>query len=273
MAAKAKEVVVPQTAAVTVSDEEMEFLQQHKGEGISTAAEDNLVPLIQVMQVGSKQVNRTGPAYVEGATAGSFLMRAAPHPIVDGAEGFVFQPCYFYKDFAEWIPRERGGGLVGMHHSLPQGVEEVRDERNPNKVKWRTPTGNDIIERRNHLGFVVHDDGSAYAYAIPFTSTGHAISKNWMTVMQNRSYNGVVPPSYSFLYHLRTRQRSNAQGTWFIIDIEPVQESPLLAPSGMVNKALRDKGMAFHEACKRGDKRAEEMEDADREEAAPTTAF
>lgn len=245
-----------------VSAEELAFLQEHKGEGISTAAEDNLVPLIQVLQSGSKQVIQ-GPGRIEGAIAGSFFMRAAPVPIVDGSAGFIFQPCYFYKDFAEWVPRERGGGLVGMHRELPQGAEEIRDERNPNKVKWRTRAGNEILERRNHMGFVILEDGTSMAYAIPFTSTGHSVSRNWMTTMQNRTINGLTPPSYCYLYRFRTRQRSNAQGTWFLPDIEAVSVHPALGPSGMVNAAMRDRGKAFYEACLRGDKIAEQMQDRD----------
>ena len=254
------------------SEEELAFLEQHKGEGISTAQEDNLVPLVYVLQAASKQCNRQGPAYIEGAMGGSFLMRSAPQPIVDGAAGFIFQPCYFYKDFAEWVPRERGGGLVGMHRDLPRNVEEIKDERNPNKVKWRTAAGNEILERRNHLGFVVRDDGQALAYAIPFTSTGHSVSRNWMTTMQNRTINGITPPSYCFLYRFRTRQRSNAQGTWFLPDIEAVQVHPLLTPSGMVNAQMRERGAAFFEACARGDKVAAEMERDDAEGPSGTDA-
>lgn len=263
--AKTEEQVPATTQAnlpANVSAEELEFLNAHKGEGISTAAEDNLVPLIQVLQSGSKQVIQ-GAARIEGAIAGSFFMRAAPQPIVDGAAGFIFQPCYFYKDFAEWVPRERGGGLVGMHRELPQGVEEVRDERNPNKVKWRTRAGNEILERRNHMGFVIMEDGSSMAYAIPFTSTGHSVSRNWMTTMQNRTINGMTPPSYCFLYRFRTRQRSNAQGTWFLPDIESVQQHPALSPSGMVIASMRERGKAFYEACARGDKLAEQMSEHD----------
>lgn len=257
---------LPQTTQaqmpVTATEEELAFLQAHKGEGISTAADDNLVPLVQWLQSGSKQVIQ-GPGRIEGAIAGSFFMRSAPQPIVDGAVGFIFQPCYFYKDFAEWVPRERGGGLVGMHRELPAGVEEIRDERNPNKVKWRTRASNEILERRNHLGFVILNDGGSLAYAIPFTSTGHSVSKNWMTTMQNRTVQGITPPSYCFLYKFRTRQRSNAQGTWFLPDIEAVTDHPALAPSGMVNAAMRERGKAFYEACLAGDKVAEAMHDRD----------
>jgi len=245
-----------------LSDDERAFLQQHKGEGISTAAEDNFVPLVYVLQTGSRQVIN-GPAHIEGAIAGSFLMRNAPQPIVDGDTGFIFQPCYFYKDFAEWVPRESGGGLVGMHRTLPGNVTEIKDVRNPNKIKWRTPSGNEILERRNHLGFVIHEDGTALAYAIPFTSTGHSVSRNWMTVMQNRTLNGVVPPSYAFLYRFRTRQRSNALGNWYVPDIQPEQHHATLTASGMVNTQLRDRGKAFFESCKAGDRLAADMEDID----------
>src|SRR6187401_1412952 len=248
------------TVPADVDDEYKAMLEATKGQGISKAQEDNLVPLITVFQTGSKAVNRAGGAYVEGAEAGSFWLRGATPPVISGQEGLVFQPCYFYKDFAEWITRDQGGGLVGMHRMLPTDAQEIRDDRNPNKVRWRLPNGHELLERRNHLGFLVREDGTIAPYALPMTSTLHSVSRSWMTTMSNRVVDGINPPSFAFLYRIRTRQRSNAQGTWFTIDITPVMQSALLNNKGMVNKDLLMQGKAMYESCLRGDKLAAEME-------------
>lgn len=244
-----------------MDDDYRALLEATKGQGISKASEDNLVPLITIFQANSKPVNRQGGAYVEGAEPGSFWLRGATPPVINGAEGFAFQPCYFYKDFAEWIPRDQGGGLVGMHRTLPAEAQEIRDERNPNKVRWKLPNGHEILERRNHLGFIVREDGSIAPYALPMTSTLHSVSRSWMTTMSNRVVDGINPSSFAFLYRIRTRQRSNAQGTWFTVDITPITHSALLNAKGMVNKDLFMQGQAMYVSCLHGDKLAAEMED------------
>jgi hypothetical protein len=257
----AKAVQTTQPQVPDIDDDYRRMLEETKGQGISKAQEDNLVPLITIFQSNSKPVNRQGGAYIEGAEPGFFWLRGATPPIINGAEGFVFEPCYFYKDFAEWIPRDQGGGLVGMHRTLPPDAQELRDEHNPNKVRWKLPNGHEVLERRNHLGFIVREDGTVAPYALPMTSTLHSVSRSWMTTMSNRVVDGINPPSFAFLYRVRTRQRSNAKGTWFTVDITPVTQSALLNAKGMVNKELFMQGKALYESCLRGDKLAAEMDD------------
>src|ERR1700744_6508473 len=65
------------------------------GKGVSTASEDNIVPLIYVLQSGSPQVKKNNPDYIEGAGEGDLWLRNAPTPIIDGLKGILVQPCYF----------------------------------------------------------------------------------------------------------------------------------------------------------------------------------
>jgi len=248
-------------ATTDFDDDYRRMLEESAGQGVSRKTEDNLIPLITIFQANSKPVNRQGGAYVEGAEPGGFWLRGATPPVVDGNNGLVFQPCFFYKDFAEWIPRDQGGGLVGMHRALPDNAQEVRDERNPNKVRWRLPNGHELLERRNHVGFIVKEDGHSAPYAFPCTSTLHSVSRAWMTTMGNRIMDGFSPPSWAFLYRLKTRQRSNAQGTWFTVDITPVNQHPVLNAKGMVNKELFMQGKALYESALAGEKLAAEMDD------------
>lgn len=211
--------------AVTVKKENvglpadiMDFVAEDLGKGVSTAQEDNLVPLIYVLQALSPQVNKRNPSYIEGAEPGSILLRNAPRPVVDGEEGVLFQPCYFSKDWVEWVPRDSGGGFVGRHAELPSEAKKTADPKNPNKVKYVLPNGNELIETRYHVGFALVD-GAALPYVIPMTSSGHTISKQWMVLMNGKQHNGKPLPSFAGLYRLRTKERSNTAGTWFTFDV------------------------------------------------------
>ena len=63
------------------------MMEKDAGKGVSTAQEDNLVPLIYVLQTNSPQVNKRDERYIEGAEPGDLWLRNAPQPIVKGAEG------------------------------------------------------------------------------------------------------------------------------------------------------------------------------------------
>lgn len=188
------------------------------GKGISTAQEDNLVPLIYILQALSPQVNKRNPSYIEGAEAGSIWLRNSASPIVDGEQGILFQPCYFTKDWVEWVPRDAGGGYVARHREFPAGAKKSADPKNPNKVKYIMPNGNELIETRYHIGFAITDAGPL-PYVIPMISSGHTVSRQWMFLMNAKHHNGKKLPSWSCLYKLRTKERSNAAGTWFTWDV------------------------------------------------------
>ena len=89
------------------------------GAGLSTAAEDNLVPMMRILQTLSPQAKANNPDYIPGAKPGDIWLRNSDYPPISGAEGILFQPCYFSQDYVEWIPRSAGGGLVARHAALP----------------------------------------------------------------------------------------------------------------------------------------------------------
>lgn len=186
------------------------------GKGVSRASEDNMVPLVYILQSNSPQVNKRGEAYIDGAEAGDIWLRNAPSPIVKGAEGFIFQPCYFVKEILEWIPRDDGGGFVGRHATLPEDAVEEKDEENPNRKIWKMPNGNELIETRSHIGNAIFPDGTYMPFVIPLKSTGHSTSRQWMVMMNAK---GADVPSWAFYYKLKTRHRTNKSGEWFAFDV------------------------------------------------------
>lgn len=202
-----------------------EWMQGDAGAGTSQAADDNIVPLVYILQAQSPQVNKRGMEFIEGAEAGSIWLRNARDPIVAGDEGIVFQPCHFHKDWVEWVPRASGGGFVGRYDNRPADAVEKPDPENPRRVRFVRPSGNECVRVRYHAGFVITPDGKALPYVIPMTGSGHTVSRQWSVMINANTFpNGAVHPAWAHYYRLKTKQRENAAGTWFTWDIQQYQD-------------------------------------------------
>lgn len=227
---------------------------QDAGKGVSTDREDNQVPLIYVLQALSPQCNKRNNAYVEGAEPGSIWLRNSPDPIVPGDGGLLFQPCAFQKDWVEWVPRDNGGGFVGRHDTLPADAKEVADPKNPNKVRYVLPSGNEVIETRYHVGFVIREGHTPMPYVIPLSSSGHTVSRQWMFMMNSKMLGAdKKAPSWACYYRLKTKERSNKRGeTWFTFDVSDAGWVPTLHDY--------ERGAALYEAFASGERTIAEEE-------------
>lgn len=217
------------------------------GAGKSKAQEDNLVPIVVILQDNSPQCKKKDAKYIEGCEGGQIWLKSDPDPFVPGEDGMLVQPCYFDKDFVEWIPRDNGGGFVGRHRTIPADAKKVADQQNPNKVKWVRKNGNEIIETRYHICRIFREDGRKVAYVIPFSSSGHTVSRDWMFKMNNTFLpSGEEAPSFAKLYRLRTKTKTNKQGTWFLFDVED--------EGWIQSEEDFEAGLALHNAFMKGEK-------------------
>lgn len=227
-------------------------IKEDAGKGVSSKQEDNIIPLIGILQAMSPQVNKRDPNYVEGAETGDILLKNAPSPLVKGDKGILVQPVSFHREHVEWIPREKGGGFAGRHPELPKEAKESVDPSNPNKKRYVMPNGNEIIETRYHA-VAVHLGELRLPYVIPMTSSGHTVSRNWMFMMNSKMIDGAVAPSFAGLYTLKTKERKNAAGTWMTWDI---------SDAGWVQEEVDyDRGRALNEAISSGEKEIEIVKD------------
>ena len=203
-----------QAVALPQRDQVPAWVQEQRGQGRGTSrqAEDNLIPMIQVIQPLSPQLNRLNPSrYIEGAEPGSILLRGLEPPV---AKEVLFQHCHFSKSIVEWVPRSQGGGFVARHLTWPADVTQSKSEDGRRTV-MTTRNGNQLVETRYHVGHVVLGD-AMLPFIIPFSSTGHTVSRAWMNLMNSvRLASGAVPDAWTRLYLLSTVQRSNAAGTWY----------------------------------------------------------
>lgn len=192
------------------------------GKGVSTDAADNLVPLVYILQPLSPQV-MDGPAKIPDAHAGDIWLKNATDPIVSGKTGIYFMPVRMYMRWTEWVPREKGGGFVSSYdyngqNKLPAGA--IRDKEERSRPRFYFPdTENELVETRYEAGMVWRD-GVAMPYIIPFKSTGHSVSRNWMTKRTNQKRaDGTIWPAWTHLYRLTTLMTKNNLGSWYIFDV------------------------------------------------------
>lgn len=233
-------------------------IEADAGLGLSTHADDNIVPLLYVLQDNSPQVKERDAEYIKGARPGDIWIKGSDFTIKP-EEGLEVQPCAFRKDFVEWIPRKQGGGYVGRHDTMPTDAREVTDPENPNRKRFVLPNGNEIVETRYH-----YVRARGMSIVIPLSSTGHTVSRDWMAKMNSMKLgNGASAPAFAQTWRLSTKLKTNSAGEWFSITTEPV---------GWV-QSVQDynAGKELYEQVMSGQVTAAAEDDAQRSAASATT--
>ena len=261
--AKAAQEIIKAPEMTPAQIEEMNELYG-TGVGISRRQEDNIIPLIYILQPLSPQAQSHRPDYIQGAVPGMIWLRNASNPLVAGNTGILFQPCFVWKDWGEWIPRERGGGMAGrwankwdtnLGDDVPDCADAQSTVQDGGFPSWTRPNGNDLTLTRSHAGFVLLN-GIPLPYVIPFTSSGLSISKGWMTRMGTKfKRDGTPADIWSVIYRLKTKAMHNAKGDWFAFDVHDTGEAdgyPAIGngiPTGFVHTRQDiERGKELHKA-------------------------
>jgi len=256
--AKDKEKEKPKTELTEVKTqlpaELLGALEEDAGVGLSTKMEDNIVPLVYLLQANSKAALKGHDKYVPGAEGGSIWLRNAEQSesLIDGEEGMIFLPCFFSKCWIEWAPDR--GGFVARHAERPANARLVDKEGDDGKMRkgWEMPSGNTVNESREFSGFV-KKDGAMLPYTIPLSGSGHQVGKNWMTAMNNqKTPSGKTLPIYSYYWRLRSKLRTVGENSWYQFDVS--REAPI------TTMAERDLAKALHDAFVAGTKTSDRLE-------------
>jgi hypothetical protein len=244
--AKAQEVQTVPPQNVALPDDLMEVTSQDAGLGVSFKQEDQLLPLIYILQSNSPVTEKRSEAYIEGAEPGHFWLRNAITPIRDGVLGITAIPCEMVRTWIEWLPNRQG--FVARHDEPPVDMTEklVRDDSGRERIQLvRSGNGNVIQDTRE---FFLMVDG--HPFDLPCTGTKHTFARQWQTMFHQFAHpkTGEVMPACSRKYRLTTVPMSNAIGKWFGLRFQDL---------GWVSKPEYDTAAAFAKAVKRGEKKAE----------------
>lgn len=221
----AKEVQKVETQLPAEQDEYLALMDQYAERGISFRPEDQLLPLIYILQSGSPIVEKRSESYIPGAEPGHFWLRNAIQPIRSGEEGISAIPVDMKETWVEWLPNR--GGFVARHEAPPIDMmtKMIRgDDGRERSALVRRDSGN-IISDTRELYIIVDGD----PYVLPCTSTKHTFARQWQTMWHRFKHpkTGRIMPAFSRKYKLTTIPASNAIGKWFAIKFQDVGETTI----------------------------------------------
>lgn len=206
-------------------------------------SEDFLLPFIRIVQTNSPELNKRHEKYVEGAEAGMFL-NVSTRALYNGEEGFPAHLCYKTRSYAEFIPRDSGGGFVAQHPVDSELVEALRASQGKFGKLVVAETGNELVE--TYYAYVVlpgadGDPEGAELGVFPFASTAITPFKQFLMVLNPLLRKGV--PIFAPRIRITTRFKKNKEGEFFVPNLafdgsEP--EDYLLTPDDPLIKVCAD---------------------------------
>jgi len=205
----------------TLATLDVKVLIEDAGDGLDNLTPDDLlIPSLKLVQKGSPAVDPTDSTYKDSVKVGDIL-NSVTNESYDGDAGITVLPAAYRRIFLEYIPRETGGGLAGIHEDPAILSQTHRDEMGRDILA----SGNYIQTTANH--YVLLLDGGKYdPVMIAMYSSQLKKSRRWNSIMagQRVTSNGksITPASYSHMYHLSTVPEKNSKGSWFGWRIELV---------------------------------------------------
>jgi hypothetical protein len=195
-----------------------DMYEQDSGKGVSFKQEDQLIPLIYILQSNSPVCEKRGDSYIEGAEPGHFWLRNSLDPIADGEHGIDVTPIVMKRTWIEWLPNRQG--FVGRHDAPPSDMVErmVRgDDGKEKQVLVREESGN-IIQDTREFYLLVGRQG----FVLPCSGTKHSFARQWQTMFHQFRHpkTNDVLPAFARKYRLTTVPQSNALGKWFGIKFQ-----------------------------------------------------
>lgn len=201
------------------------MFEEDSGQGFEqTGKEDYAIPFLQVLQKMSPQVDPEEAGFVEGARPGQ-LINTVSEELWDGKVGVQVIPVHYQRSVIEWVPRNKGGGLVA-EHDLDTGLlllDECMQDENGRDI--HPGTGNEFLDTRTHYVLILGEDGNYEPAVISMTRTKNRGSKRWMSLMSGiklrRKDGGLfTPPMYSHVYRCFAEARSNDHGTFYVFSFK-----------------------------------------------------
>lgn len=184
-----------------------------------TSGSDLSIPFLQVLQSNSPQVEDNKP---EGAVAG-MLFNTVTGELVKGSVNFL--PVLKQDAYVEWVPRDQGGGFVGMHTlDAPEVKAAIAANGGDRFKKLVNAKGNDLIETHYMYGLLLDESGTqTQGFAVlAFSSTKIKPFRDWTTAMYMLKGR---PPLFANRASISTVKQKNDKGSFFNFSITPLRDT------------------------------------------------
>lgn len=230
----------------------------HAGKGMENVTQaDIAIPFLGIVQKLSPQLDAQHEKHIKGCVEGD-LFNSVTNELLGGKVHFV--ACCKDSQYVEWVPRDKGGGLVAMHSPASEFVRDVKS-RATDQFKLKTDDGNDLVETHYVYGMLIEGpEGKTVQtpIVIGFSSSKIKVYRSQL-MTPIRTVKG-DPPMYAFRWAITTVPAKNKAGQpYHNFKIEPacnsVAESANLPGTDFEN--LLKEGMALVEAVHGGTAKAD----------------
>lgn len=249
MASK-QQVVKKSNTEVANSDITADLILKSVGRGLENIGNDDItIPRLAIIQSNSPQRKKNDEKSIDGADEGHIFNTVTNELFSDG---ITVIPCGYRKTYVEWIPREKGGGLVAIHDTKPDGT------KTDPKTRKSFLGDNQIVDTAEHF-VLVKKDKTYEPAVLTMTSTNLSVSRKWNTLLKMKRINvkgqTVEPPSFLYEFNLSTVQAENDLGSWYKYKIEEVGQ--------ISSKDVFNQAEAFAESVSEGKVKASEPIDTE----------
>ncbi len=201
--------------------------EEPKPKGFENQGQDDFItPMLNILQTMTPSVEegneKAGDIWNNGAEA--------------SCKEVLFVPATTQQVFIEWIPLDKGGGLVAIHEPTSEVVIESRAKMPINEMVIND--GNDLVQTFQVYGIICNADGDPEGFAmIPMTSTKIKKYKAWMHKMrtfrmEDDDGRPFTPDMFRHLWRLTTVKEKNKVGqsyyNWEMTPAEGTVEKSLL---------------------------------------------
>lgn len=171
---------VAKTKGVEVSTEVVVDMFEDGAEGAVFAADELLIPRLQLAQKMSPELDENDAKYIDGIKAGNFFNSVSREIYTE----FDVIPCHSRTSYTEWVPRDQGGGLVAEHEADSRDVKGAETHvSDDGKRKDLMQSGNELVIADEFYAFIVKEDGDYEPVLISMKSSQRKVAKRWRTLI------------------------------------------------------------------------------------------
>lgn len=183
--------------------------EEYAGQGLDDiTSEDKGLPFFDILQGQSPELE------LEGAKPGLIINKATK----EMTDSIRFVPVCREHLYAEWVPRDNGGGLVASHAVDSDLVREARAKQRVGK--FIMPSGNELIETFYLYGMVLDDNDTPTPAVISFSSTKIKAYKTLTTrsdslMFTNAQGRKVKFPWFAHVWRLGSVKEKKDNYSWY----------------------------------------------------------
>lgn len=201
-------------------------------------ADEQILPFLRILQANSPQIVENT---LEGAKPGMILNTATNELFTSLELLFVARD----HNFVKYVPRDSGGGFVGILDKNDEIVRTLRQEQGQFGKLLMDGGEHELVETFYLFSFAKAQTGQAFRAILPFASTQIKAYKGLMTrVTTELVYDipgkGIVhPPLWAHRWRAGTVLQKNKKGSFYGWDITlagGTKENSLLMPKDAIYK-------------------------------------